>query len=727
MSPVALKERVQARDRLAAQAEQIGLALHGELLQALERGDVPRAAETARRNDAQLRALAENLRIYQAELRAQAEELLAAQQRNEQMLTRFAALFAGLPVGALLVSDGGEVLEFNATAGRDFDLDGRAAASRFLHRLVAPQAYQERVAPALHEARGSGAGRVEDIEFLGAGRRFVGDLHIARLPGLERGGGQFAVVVIDRTDSLQALHALKDASLALAASEAFLADAARVARTGGWELAIRPRRWRWSRELRELLGVPPGEVLAPASLEGLLALTAAHDRPLLAAAFAAAESGQPFDIEIDMLTAAGQRWRARVIGHADGDGAAVPRVSGVFQDISSQHLAHRRIDDLGERLSMANEAGGIGVFDWQRAAGELLLDDRLRALLGLAQAGDPGRADDLPRDLRTLLHDHLDPGARVQFDAALERLLEAQEPMHVELLLANPGGEPERWLHVTARAHADADGRVGRVVGCAWDSSPEHEAARLVAAKEAAEAASRAKSAFLSRMSHELRTPLNAILGFAQLMRMEAEGGDLVLKPHRVALIETAARHLLDLINEVLDVSRVESGRVEVQLERFDLVPVVAEALPLVQGLADRLGVQLFDTLAGGAPCWVMGDRLRLKEVLINLLSNAVKYNRPQGSVEVSAYTEDGNAGTSDEAAVVLKVLDTGVGLDDGQQAQLFQPFNRAGAEASGIEGTGMGLFVCRRFVELMGGRIELKSAPGVGTTVLVRLNAPAR
>lgn len=720
MSPVALKERVQARDRLAAQAEQIGLALHGELLQALERGDVPRAAETARRNDAQLRALAENLRIYQAELRAQAEELLAAQQRNEQMLTRFAALFAGLPVGALLVSDGGEVLEFNATAGRDFDLDGRTAASRFLHRLVAPQAYQERVAPALHEARGSGAGRVEDIEFLGAGRRFVGDLHIARLPGLERGGGQFAVVVIDRTDSLQALHALKDASLALAASEAFLADAARVARTGGWELAIRPRRWRWSRELRELLGVPLGEVLAPASLEGLLALTAAHDRPLLAAAFAAAEGGQPFDIEIDMLTAGGHPWRARVIGHADGDGAAVPRVSGVFQDISSQHLAHRRIDDLGERLSMANEAGGIGVFDWQRAAGELVLDDRLRALLGLdAQAQ--------PRELGVLLHDHLDADARAMFDAALTRLLEAQEPMHVELLRASPDGEAERWLHVTARAHVDADGRVVRVVGCAWDSSPEHEAARLRAAKDSAESASRAKSAFLSRMSHELRTPLNAILGFAQLMRMEAEGGDLVLKPHRVALIETAARHLLDLINEVLDVSRIESGRVEVQFERFDLVPVVAEALPLVQGLADRLGVQLFDTLAGGASCWVMGDRLRLKEVLINLLSNAVKYNRPQGSVEISAYTEDGQAGAADDAAVVLKVLDTGVGLDDGQQAQLFQPFNRAGAEASGIEGTGMGLFVCRRFVELMGGRIELRSAPGVGTTVLVRLNAPVR
>jgi signal transduction histidine kinase len=154
---------------------------------------------------------------------------------------------------------------------------------------------------------------------------------------------------------------------------------------------------------------------------------------------------------------------------------------------------------------------------------------------------------------------------------ALAAPIAQQLPLNLELQRAMPDGG-ERWLHVTRRAHADAQGRVVRVIGCAWDSSPEHESLRLraaeEAAKEAAESAHRAKSAFLSRMSHELRTPLNAILGFSQLMRREAEAGDLVLKPHRVTLIEGAARHLLDRVNEVLDVSRIEAGRVELRLMR---------------------------------------------------------------------------------------------------------------------------------------------------------------
>jgi signal transduction histidine kinase len=297
--------------------------------------------------------------------------------------------------------------------------------------------------------------------------------------------------------------------------------------------------------------------------------------------------------------------------------------------------------------------------------------------------------------------------------------LNRHEPLNQELRrAARPGGPgSERWLHITGRAHFDDFGRTHRFVGCAWDSSPEHEAARLLAAKEAAESASRAKSAFLSRMSHELRTPLNAILGFSQLMRMEAEAGDLVMKPHRVHLIEAAARHLLDLVNEVLDVSRIESGQVQVRLAAFALQDIVAEALPLVQGLADKGGVSMHDHLRDTPPLQVMGDRLRLTEVLINLLSNAIKYNQAGGRVDVRAEaTADG---------LQLTVADTGRGMDAVQLAGMFQPFNRLGAEASEIEGTGMGLFVSRRFVELMGGSIDVASRPGEGTTFTVKLRAP--
>ena len=220
-------------------------------------------------------------------------------------------------------------------------------------------------------------------------------------------------------------------------------------------------------------------------------------------------------------------------------------------------------------------------------------------------------------------------------------------------------------------------------------------------------------------MSHELRTPLNAILGFSQLMLIEAKRGDLVVKPHRVELIETAARHLLDLINEVLDVTRIESGQLEMRLAAHDPRAIIRECLPMVAGAAEAARLQIVDHGAaaddfGAVRC----DRLRYKEVVINLLSNAVKYNRPGGRVEVGLRRVG--------ERIDLVIADEGVGLDEAQLAGLFQPFNRLGAEATHIEGSGMGLFVSRRFVELMGGSITVRSARDVGTTVTVSLPVAA-
>jgi signal transduction histidine kinase len=386
----------------------------------------------------------------------------------------------------------------------------------------------------------------------------------------------------------------------------------------------------------------------------------------------------------------------------------VVRVSAVLQDISSQHQVRRQLGELTERLDIANDAGGIGVWDWDLAQGQVVFDQRLWQLLDL----DSPPLGPLDTALAPLLHPDAIPPLRLAVQAALEQLA----PLNLELRRTDRDDGQERWLHLSGRAHAGPQGHAVRLIGCAWDSSPEHVALHLLAAKEAAEKANRAKSAFLSRMSHELRTPLNAILGFSQVMRMEAEAGDLTLKPHRVALIENAARHLLELVNEVLDVSRIESGKLELSLVPLDLQPLVAECLPLLAVKAESSGVALVDNSGAAGSCPVLGDRLRLKEVLINLLSNAVKYNVPGGRVEVSLRL----AGPH----VELRVRDTGLGLSPKQLANLFQPFNRLGAEGSGVEGSGMGLFVTRRFVDLMGGAIDVDSSPGVGTTVTVRLNA---
>lgn len=235
--------------------------------------------------------------------------------------------------------------------------------------------------------------------------------------------------------------------------------------------------------------------------------------------------------------------------------------------------------------------------------------------------------------------------------------------------------------------------------------------AELHATKDAAESANQAKSEFLSSMSHELRTPMNAILGFGQLMQYDAT----LPAEHKdnVHEILKAGKHLLELINEVLDLAKVESGHINLSLEPVDLAPVVEECLRLIAPLADKRGITLSHIVPQGAT--VRTDRTRLKQILLNLLSNAVKYNREDGSVHLEA-TQEGSE------RLRIQITDTGQGIPAERLAELFQPFSRLGAETTEIEGTGIGLTITRRIVEMMGGTVDVKSEVGVGSTFWIEL-----
>ena len=242
----------------------------------------------------------------------------------------------------------------------------------------------------------------------------------------------------------------------------------------------------------------------------------------------------------------------------------------------------------------------------------------------------------------------------------------------------------------------------------------EQRTAQLAASRDEAERANHAKSEFLSRMSHELRTPMNAILGFGQLLEQSAT----LPAGNRgwVREIVAAGRHLLELINDVLDLARVESGKFTVSPEPVALLPLIEECLTLLRPLAEAAGVRLLEA-SRHCDVLVRADRTRLKQVLLNLLSNAVKYNRWQGSVNVVCVAE-----TSSEApSVCVRVSDTGAGLTAEQLARLFVPFERLQADTR-IEGTGIGLALSKRLVEAMGGVIGAESAPGSGSTFWVRL-----
>ncbi len=227
-----------------------------------------------------------------------------------------------------------------------------------------------------------------------------------------------------------------------------------------------------------------------------------------------------------------------------------------------------------------------------------------------------------------------------------------------------------------------------------------------------AERASRAKNDFLSRMSHELRTPLNSVLGFGQLLQLDPGLGEQ--RREHVDQIVRGGRHLLELINEVLDISRIENGTLSLSPEPVDLREAVREAVALVRPLAEERAIAV--RVDGDYAGYVLADHQRLKQVLLNLLSNAIKYNRHGGNVEVAAERENGH--------VRLEVSDTGPGVPPDRLERLFEPFDRLGAEHKGIEGTGLGLALSRSLVEVMGGTLTAANRPVEGASFAVALPA---
>jgi PAS domain S-box-containing protein len=311
-------------------------------------------------------------------------------------------------------------------------------------------------------------------------------------------------------------------------------------------------------------------------------------------------------------------------------------------------------------------------------------------------------------------------------EAAIKLVLSEKKVTNYELTARARDGK-ETVVSYNATTFYDRDRRLQGVFAAARDVTErkrldqvlQEKNVELESAKSAAEKANLAKSDFLSSMSHELRSPLNAILGFAQLMESDSPPATPSQK-ESIAQILQAGWHLLKLINEILDLAKVESGQVPLSQEPVSLAEVMLECQGMIEPQAQQRGISMtfppFDI-----PYFVHADRTRVKQVLINLLSNAVKYNREHGTVEVKC-TE------STPGRIRVSVGDAGAGLNPEQLAQLFQAFNRLGQEAGGEEGTGIGLVVAKRLVELMGGLIGVESTVGVGSVFwfeLISVAAP--
>ncbi len=249
---------------------------------------------------------------------------------------------------------------------------------------------------------------------------------------------------------------------------------------------------------------------------------------------------------------------------------------------------------------------------------------------------------------------------------------------------------------------------------CICDDITDNVAAlaALHAAKSEAERANAAKSDFLSRMSHELRTPLNAVIGFGQLLEVDSPTDQ---QRESVEQIFRGGRHLLGLINEILDLARIETGRLSLSLEPIGIEGVVDEALDLVRPLAAERGIEVPMHLGDDWSHRVFADQQRIKQVLINLLANAIKYNRPGGRVDVTCVPGDDR--------LRISITDTGQGISDEHVSTMFAPFERLGAESTSVEGTGLGLSLSKSLVEAMGGAIGVHTEVGVGSTFWIEVD----
>jgi len=368
--------------------------------------------------------------------------------------------------------------------------------------------------------------------------------------------------------------------------------------------------------------------------------------------------------------------------------------------------SQQEVEDGNARWSLAADAGRLGLMEWRVRDDTILLDPHAIAIYELPPA--PGNVYPA-RELR--LRVHSDDRPRMKQESL--NAIAARTPVVQRFRVVLPSGRT-RTLEIDGRAFM-ADGRtVSHMVGLVRDVTEEVNAQNAMLEEGAAQRTYQAKREFLSRVSHELRTPLNAVIGFSDLMRTDRSEPLTPTQRARLDRVVDGGQYLLRLVNDLLDVARLEVGELSVALSSVRLAPVLRNAIDLLETARAGRDISI-DVDEPPQQLFVMADPVRLKQVFVNILSNAIKYNRPGGHVFV------GFSLTPTQA--VLTVRDEGAGMSAQQQRDLFIPFRRLGDEPNATEGAGLGLVISRHLAERQGGSLDIASAPGKGTTVTIRLN----
>jgi PAS domain S-box-containing protein len=376
----------------------------------------------------------------------------------------------------------------------------------------------------------------------------------------------------------------------------------------------------------------------------------------------------------------------------------------IQNDITERKRSEEALAEIRQRLEMALSAGKLGMWDWEIATNRVYYSKGWFEMLGYSPEGS---IEDLSTS-RDLLHPEDKDSVLAQQRA---HFVAESEPYDPEFRMRHADGS-WRWIQTRGRVVAwDEEGRPRRMVGTNQDITARKEnEATLRAAKEAAEAGTRAKSEFLAVMSHEIRTPLNGVIGMTSLMlgtRLDEEQRDYI------EIIRSSGDNLLGVINEILDFSKIEAGKMKMERLDFDIRATVAEAVELVADSAHRKGLLLRASIDPDVPAGLWGDPGRVRQTLLNYLSNAIKFTAA-GEVRVRvSRVESGGI-----SVLRCAVSDTGIGISEAERQRLFTAFSQADTSTTRrFGGTGLGLAICQRLADLMGGEVGVDSEPGNGST----------
>ena len=400
------------------------------------------------------------------------------------------------------------------------------------------------------------------------------------------------------------------------------------------------------------------------------------------------------------------------------------RLSAVWTDITERKLVEQNLAASQERLEIAQSAAGVGFWGVDLDTGRSWWSPEAEKLYGLQPNTFAGTQE------AWLACIHPDDIANVQ--AMISRHMTSNDAFEIEYRIIRPDGE-ERWLTSRGRVVTHA-GKAVRVLGVNFDiterKAANAELARyrnhleeLVAARtrevaearDAAEAANRAKSSFLANMSHEIRTPMNAIIGLTHILRRTATDRD---QGEQLDKVSGAAQHLLGIINDILDFSKIEAGKMRLEQSNFDVDRMVGNVCALIAEKAQIKGLEIVSDIAA-LPPMLNGDGMRIGQILLNFLSNAVKFTT-QGSIILRGSL---CAESAEQVVVRFAVIDTGIGISSEETKRLFQAFEQADISTTRrFGGTGLGLAISRRLAQLMGGEVGVESTPGVGSTFWLEL-----